>query len=185
MEKIKRMKVEDLNGYRIPLAEEKKQIYSYIKKELVIRRKQMQIFRSIFACLGVVMTLGSAVKILNGIYDSEMVAGTMIAIIFWTAFMALHKNIIKNRFFEINIRNGKYKVLDCLSYEHHYAQDSTRTEGSVRIQTKEGIPCQGNFIVDIETALLSEKGENIPLLLVYDEKTEESRVFSKKMLEGR
>lgn len=185
MGKVKRIRIEELYGYRMPSAEEKRQIYNYLQKELLTRRKQMKLFRTVFACFAIAMTSGNILNISEKSLNAELVIGIIITIALWCAFAAVHKNLVKNRILEIRVKNGEYKVLDCLSYEHHYAQDPTRTEGSVQIQTRDGVPCMGNFVIDIETALLSEKGKVFPLLLMYDKETGESRVFSEKMLNQR
>lgn len=186
MKKIESVQTKNLKGYRAPTEQEIRKIFTCMEPDLKQRRKQMKLFRVILASFGTVIMLGVIYKITNGSGNYvESIIGIMIALAFWGSFIALNKSLGTNRILENYVRNGKYQVLDCLSYEHHYAQDPTRTEGSVKIQTKDGIPCMGNFVVDIETALLSEKGELIPLLLMYEKETGESRVFSEKMLNGR
>lgn len=188
MGQVQKERLENLKGYRNPTENEKQKIYDYMQSDLHSRRKQMKFFRSIIVCFAVAMTAGCFLKIFEAINNyGEIIIGVMIALILWGVFVALHKSLVTNRILELHVKNGNYQVLDCIPYEHHYAQDSTRTEGSVQIQTKEGVLCRGNFVVDIETALLCEssKGKGLPLLLLYEKETKESRVFSERMLNRR
>lgn len=177
--------VRELKGFRKPTAEEQRKICHFMDPVLRQRRKQMNVFRTVIACFSAAMTASAVHKLLYGVEQStQIITEVVITAVFWGIFIAVHKSIYTNKLLDQRIRNGQYQVLDCLSYEHHYHQDQNRTEGSVKIQTREGVLCEGNFVVDIETALLSEDGKILPLLLLYEQESNESRVFSEKMLNG-
>lgn len=185
MKKIKQVRPIELDGYRKPSEREKNKILCLMQPELKKNRKQMRMLSSILACSSVVVTTTTLLKLIEGIYD---VKGTLfsiaVAVLLWICFIANIKSITTNKILEKNIKNGQFEVLDCIPFWHYYNQDEGRTEGSVKVQTKTGVPCMVNYVVDIETALLCEKnkGIKIPMLLMFDRETKESRVFTERML---
>lgn len=177
------IKIKDLKGYRRPTQYEKQQIWNYMESELLKYRKQMKFFNIVFICFATAMTMSVISHFVGGMIDKKnLVVEIIITMILWIVSVALRKGIITNKRMTMHVQNGEYEVIECLSYGYHYAQEGGRTEGSVKIQTKDGLVCEGNFVVDIETALLSEKGEILPLLLLYERETATGRVFSQKML---
>lgn len=177
------IEIKNLKGYRSPTQLEKQQIYCYMESELLKTKKQLKLFRIVLGCIAFLLTWGVISEFVNGMTDLRNFGiEAVITIVLWIIFAIFQKSIMMNQKFTLHIKNGEYEVLECLSYEHHYAQEGGRKEGSVKIQTRDGTLCAGNFVVDIETALLSEKGTSLPLLLLYEKDTGIGRVFSEKML---
>lgn len=185
---MKRQKLEhpkNIQGYRNPTEEEKKKIYRYLQWDLQKKRKQLKFFRSIVACFAVATTAGTVGSVFTDqINIPEIVVTGLVSLMFWAFFIGIYKSLVVNSKLEVYARNGNFKVMDCIPYEHFYNLEPGRNDGSVQIQTLDGKHRLGNFEIDMETALLCEsgKGKNLPMLLMYEEETKESRVFTERML---
>lgn len=185
MEKIKQVKPVDLEGYRNPSKSEKQKILNLMQPELRKNRKQMRMLSSILACSSVVATVTVISKLIEGAYDAKgAIFSFVVVAVLWICFIADMKSITTNKILEKNLQNGKFEVLDCIPFWQYYNQDEGRTEGSVKVQTKSGVPCMVNYVVDIETAMMCEKNKEItiPMLLMFERETKESRVFTERML---
>lgn len=183
--KKKFLKPSQLEGYRIPTEDEKQRILNYMKKVLKSQNNMWKVGKFITIVFAVIITSSLVMKLYVGITDyRELMGDVIIGVLSWTSFFAFRKWLIITKELTWNIIEGNYVVLDCVPYWTYYNQDEGRTEGSIRIQTKEGIPCMVNYVVDIETALLCEKEkvEDIPMLLMYQKDTDESYLFSEIML---
>lgn len=168
-----------------PTEEEKQKILQYLQAEFKLRKKQFRFFGVLIGILTGLTTFGVIFQFFRKDGDTAtLITGVCLAGILWFFSTSLEKSCLNREAFENHVRRGHYQVLDCMSYPHSYNQDNTRTEGSVRIQTKDHIALSINFVIDIETALRCEKEENLPMLLLYDKETDTSRVFSEKMLGG-
>lgn len=185
MKKVKQLRPVDLKGYRKPSEYEKRKIFYLMQPELEKNRKQLRILSSSLACCCVAATAAVIFKLLEGgFHNRELIFLIAVVLVLWVCFIAANKSIVTNKTLERNLQSGHFEVLDCIPFFQYYNQEEGRTEGSVKVQTRDGVPCMVNYVVDIETALKCERGEgkNIQMLLMFDRETKESRVFTEQML---
>lgn len=185
MQKVKQLRPVDLKGYRKPSEYEKRKIFHLMQPELEKNRRQLRILSSSLACCSVAATAAVIFKLLEGgFHNRELIFLVAVVLVLWVCFIAANKSIVTNKTLERNLQSGHFEVLDCIPFFQYYNQEEGRTEGSVKVQTRDGVPCMVNYVVDIETALKCERGEgkNIQMLLMFDRETKESRVFTEQML---
>ena len=180
MERIKLSKPNKLVGYRKPTGFEAEFIYKCLKEQLSQNRKIMGFAGYVVTPFAALLTLGVITLYRSTV---ETVIGGIIALVLWISLIALYKSMKTNEKFQADLFYDKFEVMDVVSYRHNYCQEEGMTMGSIMVQTNNG-EILGHYVVDIKTALDCEKGirENIPLLLVYDRETNESRVVSENMI---
>ena len=183
--KVKEVKPWELDGYRNPTDIEKQQIQVLLLPKLMKLQKYVK-FDYLYFFLFFLLMLSCCIGIWadGGFPDvKSAVFNVTMFLLLLLILICIHKsNLTTKQFFE-NITTGNYQVLDCIPYQYYYNQEEGRTEGSVKVQTISGKVCCVNYVVDIDTALLVERGggKDLQMLLLYDAQTKESRVFSPNM----
>ena len=178
-----------LGGYRNPTEDEILKINNYLNPSRKDKLEETRIFNTTFYAVSVILIIS---VIIMGMIDKpstfEFISVSLITLLCLIALNELRKSISSYNIFLGNIEKGNFEVLDCISYVHNFNQEQIGTKGLIKVQTKEGLVSITNFTVDIETALLceTEAGKDLPMLLVFDRKTQICRCFTEKMLnEGK
>lgn len=185
MEKVKLSRPNELTGYRKPAEDEVNRIYTAQHPAIV---RNLKIAKVTAYCMGFLCITFAISIVQNYIrYGIEMAVFKAILTAILSAILTFTvKSIHTGDKFDANLSSGNFKVLDVKSYPIKSNQDTTCKTGGIFVQTQDG-NVLGSYIIDMPTVLdcMNNSRHDIPLLLVYDEETKESKVYSENILSGK